>query len=97
MWPKRCIGKAVMDWPWKLIKIDQNYEGLEHETLLFNLKTDPGEVKNLALERPELVEKLTKTMQDGIKRYGGDKKKYAETTKIDPEMEERLKALGYLQ
>jgi arylsulfatase A-like enzyme len=95
-WPKRCVGHAILDWPWKLIWIDTNYEGRENETLLFNLEKDPGETENLAVSRPDLVKKLAKKMKEGVSCYGKSGN-WAKDTKMDEEMEARLKALGYLQ
>lgn len=43
---------------WKLIRIFHGGENQTHRYLLFNLSTDPGERKNLAESKPELVKEL---------------------------------------
>ncbi len=39
---------AVMDWPWKLIRLFHDGAGGEDRFLLFNLEDDPGEQKDLS-------------------------------------------------
>ncbi|MBW2276079.1 MAG: sulfatase [Deltaproteobacteria bacterium] len=95
-WEKRCVAQGILRWPWKLIRIQQNYEGLTDAEKLFNLQDDPGEFDDMASRRPELIDKLTGGMRKVVSGLEGGEH-YAETRDLDPEMEERLKALGYLQ
>ncbi len=61
-------GSSIRSGDWKLIKW---YEGNRVE--LFNLKTDPGEKKDLAAEQPEkageLSGKLTKWLESMNAKY----------------------------
>ena len=95
-WPERCVGHAILEWPWKLIEIYSNYEGLENESFLFNVETDPGETENLAGSYPDLVKRLSKKIEKDVANLGG-KGAYVKSLVIDPEMKEQLKALGYIQ
>lgn len=95
-WPGRCVGQAVLDWPWKLIQLETNYEGVENATYLFNLEVDPDEIKNQADTHPDLVKKLSELMKKRVSSYGTGGS-YSSDTKMDDDMKERLKALGYLQ
>ena len=94
-WPDRCVGQAVLEWPWKLIEISSNYEGLENETFLFNMESDPGEIDNLADSYPDLVKCLSKKIEKDVANLGG-KGAYVKGLVIDPEMKEQLRALGYI-
>ncbi len=95
-WPGRCVAQAVIERPWKLIKISSNYEGLENETFLFNVETDPGETENLAGQYPDLVKYLSKKIEKDVASFVG-RGTYAKNLVIDSEMKEQLKALGYIQ
>jgi hypothetical protein len=55
---------------------------------------DPGELENLADQAPELVGVMTGRL-DGIEVLARSKAVEAEAVEIDPEMEERLRNLGY--
>lgn len=56
--------------PWKLIRPSGNAA-----PLLFNIVEDPGETKNLAAERPELVDELSKEIaRYGAPARGGEKR-----------------------
>lgn len=56
---------AVRNGDWKLIHI------METNTFeLYNLKSDIGETKNLAIERPKMVKKLTKEIESWKKKMG---------------------------
>ncbi|MDJ0787734.1 MAG: sulfatase, partial [Myxococcota bacterium] len=61
-------------------------------TELYDLSTDPGETRNLADERPELVARLEAEIDTRIES-GGDP---TPTRNIDEEERQRLVALGYL-
>lgn len=95
-WPKRCVGHAILEWPWKLTEIYSNYEGLENESFLFNVETDPGETENLAGSYPDLVKCLSKKIEKDVANLGG-KGTYVKNLVIDPEMKEQLRALGYIR
>lgn len=68
-------GYREGDW-----KIKRPYEGFEgtrgmkkvvaHDTLLFNLKTDPGETTNLLKENPEKTAQMMRAMELAVKQLG---------------------------
>ncbi|MCA9425731.1 MAG: N-acetylgalactosamine-6-sulfatase, partial [Candidatus Omnitrophica bacterium] len=58
---------AVRDGDWKLLC---DYDGAR--PLLYNLPADPSESQNLAQDRPELVERLTKKVTDWYRSTPSD-------------------------
>jgi len=84
---------SIRDGATQLIVHRSNPESLE----LFDLGTDPQELRNLAAANPEKIARLRPALIAWQKEnnrlralYGGA------TEKLDPETEKRLKALGYL-
>jgi arylsulfatase A-like enzyme len=63
------------------------------ETELYDLSRDPAETVNLAGERKDLVREFRELMK---KLYTPRKRKGAEKSATDPELEKQLKTLGYL-
>ncbi len=61
---------------------------------LYDLESDPGELKNLAEARPEVVERLARLHEE---LAAGERPFVAEEATIDEETEEALRALGYIQ
>jgi arylsulfatase A len=62
---------------WKIKRPYQGYEGSRgmkavaaHDTLLFNLKNDPGETINLAKENPEKLSQMMRAMDLAVKQLG---------------------------
>ncbi|MFC2163477.1 sulfatase [Acidobacteriota bacterium] len=62
---------------------------------LYHLVQDPMERKNLFNQRPETTQKLLKELEKRLKR--SHKAKAQEKSIIDEELEERLRALGYIK
>jgi arylsulfatase A-like enzyme len=63
-------------------------------TELFDLETDPDELKNIAREDSQLAQ----TLLDFLKTHNKQKRKVVpESAKIDQELREQLKALGYIK
>jgi arylsulfatase A-like enzyme len=63
---------------WKLKLPYEGYEGSRgkkgvppHDTLLFNLKSDPGEESNLAKEEPEKLAEMLELMERYVSSKGG--------------------------
>ncbi|MFQ6081746.1 MAG: sulfatase [Candidatus Aminicenantia bacterium] len=61
---------------------------------LYNLTKDPGEQKNLAFEKKEIIEKLLKKLNNV---YVSTKKGRPQKMTIENELKKQLKALGYIQ
>jgi arylsulfatase A-like enzyme len=55
---------AVTDGDWKLIRMFHQGENGAHGYLLFNLKEDPGEKKNLAAGNPKRVKQMDRLIED---------------------------------
>lgn len=53
---------AITDGDWKLLVMERA-DGAGMHILLFNLANDPGEQRNLAEDRPDVVERLTATFE----------------------------------
>lgn len=82
--PQRMFG--VVDRQFKYIRLESGTE------LLFDLSSDPDELRNVAAEKPELLAARRKRLDDFRKQYAGLAKPGAQ---ISPEMEKALKSLGY--
>jgi arylsulfatase A-like enzyme/tetratricopeptide (TPR) repeat protein len=74
---------ALADDRWKLV--------LSSEAELYDLAEDPGETKNLASAKPALVDGMSKRVRELMRPAAG-----APAQKVDPEVEQRLRALGYV-
>ena len=80
---------------WKLV------ESSNGKMMLFDLSTDPGEVRDLAETRPEQVARLRHELDTwqaalGLPSIEGERG-YGEVPEIDAGAEERLRALGYVE
>jgi arylsulfatase A-like enzyme len=62
-WPDRFVGASIVDYPWKLIWVEQNYEGLTDRAQLFDLARDPAERRDLSAEHPDVVEQLKRALE----------------------------------
>ena len=85
-----CRWSSLRGWvseDWKLV------QGAETE--LFDLKADPGELRNLAAQEPGRVERMRAALQAALGKMapGGDT---ARGATLSPEQEERLRSLGYV-
>ena len=64
------------------------------EYVLFDLVTDPGEKRDASSEHPELRAELTAILEERLMSVSrGDRKNRVE---LDPEVEARLRELGYI-
>jgi arylsulfatase A-like enzyme len=83
--------RAILRWPWKL-DVRQG----PGRVLLFDLERDPGETRNLARERPELVAELRSALDA---RTGAEAAMPPPTrvAPIDDATRERLVGLGYAE
>lgn len=69
--------RAYRQGDWKIKRPYQGFAGSRgmkkvdaHDTLLFNLKTDPGETANLAKENPEKLAQMMRAMELAVKQLG---------------------------
>jgi choline-sulfatase len=84
-----CRWSSLRAWvseDWKLVQ--------GSETELFDLAADPGELRNLAAQEPQRVERMRAALQAAVGKMapGGDT---ARGAALSPEQEERLRSLGY--
>ncbi len=93
-WDKRCIASAILEWPWKLIRVQSNYEGLSNQDLLFHLEKDPGETRNLATDHKDLVQEMGRRLSQAMARFDLEGLPEPENVEhlMDPAV---LQALGY--
>ncbi len=81
--------QAVVVWPYKLI-----LEPRSEFRQLFNLEMDPGETRNLVEDEPEIASALETRLRDRLSALESNQAE--EGVALTPEMEEELRALGYL-
>jgi len=84
--------RAVWNRDFRLVR-HQQLDGSEYE--LFDRQNDPAETTSIADARPEIVERLAAVLErryEGLNVPGG----IDEAPELDKEVEERLRALGYL-
>lgn len=62
---------------------------------LYDTHADPGETNNLALQNPRLADALERALRDMAARTAGTASARG-PQEVDPEVEERLRALGYV-
>lgn len=96
---KQNYQRTVRDGDWKLIYVPDErdraeLDGTEYE--LYDLATDPDEMRNLAEEHPEVVEELRTVLFDWIANTGAKDFREQSEVPIDAATEENLRALGYL-
>lgn len=88
------ICLAIRSPGWKLIYDEKRPE----ERWLYDVAKDPGERENLHGRRPEAEARLEAALQDHLARIQSDAARDAEGRwSADPDVERRLRALGYLE
>lgn len=71
--------------------------GIPEARELYDLTRDPGEQNNLAAERPEVVEELDQRLQVLLRLLADPSELDEESVEeLDPDLRERLEALGYI-
>jgi len=88
--------EAVLARGWKLI-VDESEHTRAGREQLFDVGTDPGETKNLVLERSfegGFLRQALRNLEWELRRRSGPAK--ADKAEIDEALRERLEALGYL-
>jgi arylsulfatase A-like enzyme len=73
--------------------------GTDETVQLYARQDDPGEEHNVADRHPELVEELRECLEDWWREHGisGLVGRPADDAEASPEVEARLRALGYLE
>lgn len=93
-WKRRIVARAVLDGPWKLIDVDQNYEGLKDVKKLYNVQDDPLEMIDLAQSNPEQLAVMQERLEQMVASY----KSTITPENVLSEMNaEQLRALGYME
>jgi len=88
--PQRPFSMSLRTKEWTYI---MNQEGLDE---LYDRINDPKEQKNLIKKRPLIAQKLKEELEDFIALTSEPKPQVAEKVRIDEELKEQLKSLGYL-
>lgn len=95
-WPRRTVGTALVEGPWKLIHIDSGYDGREDSVELYNIAEDPTETKDLAPARASLAQSMRARL-DELTRVAAERALPAPRNVRAQMDDEALKALGYVQ
>ena len=94
-WPKRCTARGIRSGRHKLLRIEENYEGVRDEVRLFDLIGDPQEKTNLAETNSGLVAELSRRLDrlvdDDAGRRGPLPQQLFEGVDV-----QALRTLGYL-
>lgn len=75
----------------------ENSRGMSGSVMLFDRETDPRELKNVALQHPQIVARLQSGMAEAISRARSRADRF-ETSEAEPSADElrRLESLGYI-
>ena len=95
LWDKRCTARSILAWPYKLIHIEDNYEGARDELRLYDLARDPGETDDLAPREPELAAELARLLEARFEAYASESLAIPDNV-LDSMDEDVLRDLGYL-
>ena len=85
-----AYGPDAIALVWEGLKLIVRADGV---ALLFDLGRDPGEARNLATERPDVVERLTHILVTQMRQR---RNASGQAIPMDPDTVEALKALGYV-
>ncbi len=105
--PNRLRQRAVIRGDFKLIRVEPNPDPADYAgrfayddlatvgpgTHLFDLRSDPGETRNLIAERPDLAARLLALLEAHV----GAAQTPEPSLEVSEELEESLRALGYIQ
>jgi arylsulfatase A-like enzyme len=83
-----CLIRAIFSWPYKFITSSSG------STELYNLADDPDETRNEAGKNTSEARKLSAELSDWVNKAPARAK---QQLKIDPEVLQRLKSLGYIR
>ncbi len=67
------------------------------EAELYDLDKDPGEKRNLAAERPDIVRRLLARLEAYYAALPPKARRSVNRTRLDPKLTEQLKAFGYIR
>jgi arylsulfatase A-like enzyme len=92
------LAVAVRDGDWKLIwPLGKEHPLLSGPPELYDLRSDPGETRDLASSEPGRVASLRTAAERWIALGSLRNKERGMVERLDPAARERLRALGYLQ
>ena len=93
------MSYSVLEWPWKLIVNVKPRLGMRMPRFeLYHVDRDPTERQNVAVDHPELVERLRKRLEahlDANPPFSSTTEQL-DPSKVDPATLEALEALGYV-
>jgi len=87
---------SLRAFPWKLILTQEGSPRRADPIQLFDLDQDPDETRNLAAERPEVVQRL-RSQLEALSQQARTHAFAASTQELDQATKSRLKALGYVE
>lgn len=102
-WPKRMVPinvaqgarwRGVRTANWSLQTKLHPRSGMDLQTLLFHVKKDPTEDRNVAAKQPHQLRRLKRFERKWFLKMGGHAPQ--KSIRSDPEMAARLRALGYV-
>jgi arylsulfatase A-like enzyme len=85
---KEADQRSVLRWPWKAV-----WDRLARTWALYDLEADPGELRDLAADRPEVMESLRPALEENEAAIPGE---VGEQITLTDEDLEKLRGLGYV-
>jgi arylsulfatase A-like enzyme len=83
--------KSLLEYPWKLIRHSET-----RRIMLFDLESDAGESRNLRAARPEVVSAMELRLDRALGGRDQTEVPELDVDIQDEELEEQLRALGYV-
>lgn len=87
----RGVRRALYDGSHKLAVVDQQVEGL------FDIETDPTEVKNLATERGATISTMQRQLATLVSKAESQQSAVSTAGAVDDSVVDHLRALGYIE
>lgn len=93
-WQKRFVGEAILAEGWKLLRIEQSYDGIRDAIRLYETAADPNETADIAALHPERVLSLSTQLDESLRQLTSG---ITPESRISAEDQKQLEALGYLE
>jgi arylsulfatase A-like enzyme len=87
---------AVLRGPWQCVVHEYGERRAKRPAELFDLRSDPGQTKDVSLDHPEIAAELAREAGDWFEVRRRDVRP-EQAAPVDPELEEQLRALGYVR